>query len=113
MKRADREMSDTDLVRAIGAGDQVAFAALYDRYHVPAYQLAYLLRGERETSEEAVLAVFLHLWRRASSYDAATGSVRSWLLTDVRRTAINGKRAPRTLLRHESRSTGVGIEQRR
>ncbi len=113
MNRADREMSDTDLVLAIGAGDQVAFAALYDRYHVPAYQLAYLLLGERETSEEAVLAVFLHLWRRASSYDPATGSVRSWLLTDIRRTATNWERVPRTLPRHESRSSGVGIAQRR
>ncbi len=113
MNGADGETSDTDLVMAIVAGDQVAFAALYDRYHVPAYRLAYLLLGERETSEEAVLAVFLHLWRRASSYDPATGSVRSWLLTDIRRTATNWKRVPRTLLRHESCSSGVGIEQHR
>ena len=113
MKRTDGERIDTDLVRAIVAGDQVAFAALYDRYHVPTYQLAYLLLGERETSEEVVLTVFLHLWRRASSYDPATGSVRSWLLTNIRRTAINWKRAPRTLLRHESRPSSVGLEQHR
>ncbi len=113
MSGVDTEISDTDLSTAIGARDQAALAALYDRYHVPAYQLAYLLLGEREAAEEAVLAVFLHLWRRADSYDPGSDGVRAWLLTGIRQTATARKRASRAILRHESCSSGVGIEQHR
>ncbi len=78
MSGVDTEISDTDLLTAIDARD---------RYNVPAYQLAYLLLGEREMAEEAVLAVFLHLWRRSGSYNPTTGGVRAWLLTGIRQTA--------------------------
>jgi len=88
----DAEISDTDLLTAIDARDRTALAALYDRYNVPAYRLAYLLLGERETAEEAVLAVFLHLWRRPGSCNPATGGVRAWLLTGIRQTATAQKR---------------------
>lgn len=113
MSGADAEISNTDLLTAIDASDQAALAALYDRYNVPAYQLAYLLLGEREAAEEAVLAVFLHLWRRPDSYDPGTGGVRAWLLTSIRHTATARKRASRALLRHESCSPGLEIEHRR
>ncbi len=112
MSGVDAEISDTDLSTAVGARDQAALAALYDRYHVPAYQLAYLLLGEREAAEEAVLAVFLHLWRRPDSYNPGIGGVRAWLLTDIRRTVTNWKCVPPTLLRHESCSPNLEIERR-
>jgi len=108
----DAEISDTDLSTAIGARDQAALAALYDRYHVPAYQLAYLLLGEREAAEEAVLAAFLHLWRRPESYDPGIGGVRAWLLTGIRHTATARKRASRSLRRHESCAPDLEIERR-
>ena len=112
MSGVNGEISDTDISTAIGARDQAALAALYHRYHVPAYQLAYLLLGERETAEEAVLAAFLHLWRRPDSYDPGSGDVRAWLLTGIRRTATNWKRMPPMLLRHESCSPDLEIERR-
>jgi len=77
------------LLTAIVARDQVAFAALYDRYSTPAFRLAYQLLGERGAAEDVVQEVFLAIWRRASGFDAERGNVQAWLLTSVRHAAIS------------------------
>lgn len=83
---------DTALLAAIATHDQVAFAALYDRYSTPAYTLAYHLLGERGVAEDVVQEVFLAIWHRADSCDRARGNVRAWLLTGIRHAAISRTR---------------------
>lgn len=80
------------LLTAIAAHDQVAFAALYDHYSIPAYTLAYYILGERGAAEDVVQEVFLAIWHRASSFDQTRGNVRAWLLTSVRHAAISRMR---------------------
>ncbi len=77
------------LLTAIVARDQVAFAALYDRYSIPAFRLAYQLLGERGAAEDVVQEVFLAIWRRAAGFDAGRGNVQAWLLTSVRHAAVS------------------------
>jgi RNA polymerase sigma-70 factor, ECF subfamily len=45
--------------------------------------------GDPARAEDAVQDAFLNVWNRASSFDAARGSLRAWLLTTVRNRCID------------------------
>jgi len=77
------------LVRSIAAGDQLALHALYDRAHRIVFTLMLRLTANRETAEELTVDVFHDVWRRASSYDAAQGTVLAWIMNQARSRAID------------------------
>jgi RNA polymerase sigma-70 factor (ECF subfamily) len=77
------------LVRSIGAGDQAALHALYERAHRIVFTLVMRLTANRETAEEVTLDVFHDVWRRASSYDPANGTVLGWIMNQARSRAID------------------------
>ena len=47
------------------------------------------ITGNRETAEEVTLDVFHDVWRRASAYDPAGGSVIGWIMNQARSRAID------------------------
>ena len=77
------------LVRSIAAGDQLALHALYDRAHRIVFTLMLRLTANRETAEELTVDVFHDVWRHASSYDAAQGTVLAWIMNQARSRAID------------------------
>jgi RNA polymerase sigma-70 factor, ECF subfamily len=77
------------LVQCIGAGDQHALHALYERMHRMVFTLSARITNNRETAEELTLDVFHDVWRRASTYDAAGGSVVGWIMNQARSRAID------------------------
>ncbi len=85
----DLDIGDDVLITAVARGDHPALLALYDRHGRVAYGLAYRILGDAGAAEEAVQDGFLRVWRRASTFDAARGGVRSWLLTIVHHCAID------------------------
>jgi RNA polymerase sigma-70 factor, ECF subfamily len=78
-----------ELVHAIGAGDQRALQSLYERANRPVFTLIMRIVHSRETAEELTLDVFHDIWRRASTYDAAGGSVLGWIMNQARCRAID------------------------
>ncbi len=83
------EASDAELVAAMAAGDQAALGRLYDRFSPALTALGLrLLRNERDT-EDLLHDVFLEAWRQSADYDAARGSVRSWLVMRMRSRALD------------------------
>jgi RNA polymerase sigma-70 factor, ECF subfamily len=77
------------LVQSIAAGDQLALHALYERAHRPVFTLIMRLTANRETAEELTIDVFHDVWRRASRYDAASGTVLGWIMNQARSRAID------------------------
>jgi len=77
------------LVKSIAAGDQRALHALYERTHRIVFTLSVRITNNRETAEELTLDVFHDVWRRASTYDAAGGSVLGWIMNQARSRAID------------------------
>ncbi|MGE0260744.1 MAG: sigma-70 family RNA polymerase sigma factor [Alphaproteobacteria bacterium] len=77
------------LVQSIAAGDQVALHALYDRAHRIVFTLIMRITANRETAEELTIDVFHDVWRRASGYDAANGTVLGWIMNQARSRAID------------------------
>lgn len=85
-------MSEQDwvgLVRSVASGDQRALQALFERTHRLVFTLAVRITSNRETAEEVTLDVFHDVWRRASTYDAANGSVVGWIMNQARSRAID------------------------
>lgn len=77
------------LVQLTAAGDQLALHALYERSHRLVFTLIMRITANRETAEELTIDVFHDVWRRASRYDAANGTVLGWIMNQARSRAID------------------------
>jgi RNA polymerase sigma-70 factor (ECF subfamily) len=77
------------LVQSIAAGDQLALHALYEMAHRPVFTLTMRITANRETAEELTIDVFHDVWRGASRYDAANGTVLGWIMNQARSRAID------------------------
>ena len=87
-EKAER-LADEELMPLVGRRDPEAFEVLYDRHGGVAYSLAYRIVGNRAAAEEVTQEAFISVWRSGARFDAARGSVRSWLLSVVRNRAID------------------------
>jgi RNA polymerase sigma-70 factor (ECF subfamily) len=87
-EKAER-LADEELMPLVGRKDPEAFEVLYDRHGGVAYSLAYRIVGDRAAAEEVTQEAFISVWRSGARFDAARGSVRSWLLSVVRNRAID------------------------
>ena len=77
------------LVQLIAAGDQLALHALYERTHRIVFTLMVRITANRQTAEELTIDVFHDVWRHASRYDAANGTVLGWIMNQARCRAID------------------------
>jgi RNA polymerase sigma-70 factor, ECF subfamily len=77
------------LVHLVAAGDQLALHALYERAHRLVFTLIVRITANRETAEELTIDVFHDVWRHASRYDAANGTVLAWIMNQARSRAID------------------------
>jgi RNA polymerase sigma-70 factor (ECF subfamily) len=77
------------LVRAVAGGDQQALHSLYEQTHRIVFTLIVRITANQETAEEVTLDVFYDVWRKASTYDPANGSVVGWIMNQARSRAID------------------------
>lgn len=76
------------LISQVAAGDLAAFDALYDRYARDVYAFAAHALG-RGPAEEVAQDVFVRIWQRAAQFDAARGSVASWIMAIARHRIVD------------------------
>lgn len=77
------------LVQSIARGDQLALQGLFQRTYRIVFTLIMRITNNRETAEELTVDVFHDVWRRASAYDPAGGSVVGWIMNQARSRAID------------------------
>jgi RNA polymerase sigma-70 factor (ECF subfamily) len=99
---------DEDLVLRLGAGDEQAFRELFGRYAAVAHALAFRLVRQAQVAEEIVQEAFLAVWRNPDRYDAARGSVRSWLMGTVHHRAVDAVRREQAQRRRAEQASGLG-----
>jgi RNA polymerase sigma-70 factor (ECF subfamily) len=80
---------DATLVDAMRRGDERAVGALYDRHSPMVMGLALSIVRDRTDAETVVLDTFTQAWRSADRFDAARGSVASWLLVLCRSRSLD------------------------
>jgi RNA polymerase sigma-70 factor (ECF subfamily) len=89
---SDKADVDGALVARIARGDPAALGELYDRHGRTVFGALYRMLGAPEPAEEVAQDAFHSVWRRADTYRADRGSVRTWLLAIARNAAIDWRR---------------------
>lgn len=87
-----------------------AFEVVYERHGSAAFSLAYRICGTRSAAEDVTQESFLSIWRSAARYDAARGSVRTWVLGIVHHRAIDWLR--RSVVHDRRRAGDEGLAER-
>lgn len=85
-------MNDSSLVAAIAQGRQAAFAEAFHRYAGALHGLTYKLCGT-DAAAEVTREVFSGLWSAPERFDGQRGSLRSLLLAQAHRRAVDLLRA--------------------
>ena len=80
---------DAALIALIAQARTDALNQLYDRYNRLVFSVALAVIGDRAVAEEAMLDVFVQVWRRAGTYRPDQANVRTWLIAITRHHAID------------------------
>ncbi|BAJ73344.1 DNA-directed RNA polymerase specialized sigma subunit, sigma24 homolog [Microbacterium testaceum StLB037] len=86
---------DAGLWARVLGGDELALAALFDRYDGRLFRHASRLLTHREDAKDAVTVAFFELWRKRASVRLVEGSPLPWLLNTVAHCARNLERSGR------------------
>lgn len=68
-----------DLISRSQAGDEGAFAALFQQYKNLVYKTAYLMLGSAEEAEDVLQEVFVQVHKSLSTFQASKGAFTTWL----------------------------------
>jgi RNA polymerase sigma-70 factor, ECF subfamily len=82
-------LAGLELLRAFSLGDGAAAEELYRAYAPRIYGLGMVMLGAPEQAEDLVQDTFVRMWRDADRYDAARGSLDTWVLLMARSMAID------------------------
>ena len=93
MQAEPSKTSDSDLLRAVGRGDEAALAACYDRYRLILFGLILRILNDRAEAEDVLQETFLQVWRRANDFDESRGRAFTWLVTIARSRALDRLRS--------------------
>ncbi len=80
---------DAALLQRVAAGDEAAFAELYDRFSPGLYSLVLRVLHDEAEAEDVVQEAFAHVWRRSATYDPARSSAFTWAVMIFRNKAID------------------------
>ncbi|MCG7418063.1 MULTISPECIES: RNA polymerase sigma factor [Microbacterium] len=89
------EDDDAELWVRVRQGDELALAALFDRYEGRLFRHASRLLSHREDAKDAVTVAFFELWRKRASVRLVEGSPLPWLVNTVAHCARNLERSGR------------------
>lgn len=77
------------LLIASAMGDRGAFAELYRRAGPKLFAITRHLMGRRELAEDVLQEAFVRIWQKAYLFDPGRGTAMAWLVTVVRRCALD------------------------
>lgn len=89
----DRELAQ--ILRRIRAGEEEGMRQLYDATRRRVYGLALFILGDASHAEEVTLDTYMHVWRKAETFDKERGDPMTWLLLLTRSRAIDRLRRVR------------------
>ncbi|HEU4932786.1 MAG TPA: RNA polymerase sigma factor [Pyrinomonadaceae bacterium] len=91
------DLSDTELLRSMLAGDDEALTLLYRRRQAGVYRFALQMSGSKSIAEDVTQEVFLFLMRDGHVFDPARGSVSAFLFGVARNFVLRRLRVEQLL----------------
>ena len=96
---------EAELLARIAAGEEAAFAKLYDRFSPGLFSLVMKMVRDEKEAQDILQEGFSHVWRRASTYDATRSSAFTWAVMIFRNKAIDHLRVRQRQQRTTDRVT--------
>lgn len=97
------EVSDAQLVTSVARYSEMALAEVYRRHGGAVYGLAKRVLNNAAEAEDVTQEVFLRLWNQPDRFDAARGSLRSFLLAQAHGRAVDAVRSSSSRRLREAR----------
>ena len=94
-----RQIPEDDLgqvLRSVAKGDRAAFRRLYEQAGPTLFGTCSRILRDRNAAEDAFQEAMLRVWQRSYLYDPARGGAMNWMVTVVRRVALDRLPACRT-----------------
>lgn len=92
MTRIHSDLSDTELIYLLRAGEQKALGILYDRYGGLVYTIALKILNRADEAEDLTQDVFLTFWKQ-KKFDSSRATLSTYLSILVRSRALNKLRS--------------------
>lgn len=81
--------AEQQFVQHLQAGEEAAYADLYDRYGRNLYAVLLDIVHAESDAEHLLQDAFVKIWQNIHRYDGSKGRLYTWLLTLVRRLALD------------------------
>lgn len=81
------------LLARFRAGEESAFATVFDGWSGAVFRLAAAILGEDSEAEDVVEDTFWQAWQSRESFDPGRGTLTAWLMTIARSRALDRLRA--------------------
>ena len=91
---------DAQRILDIGAGDERALEAIYDRYAQRIYSLAVSILNDPALAEDAVQEVFSNIWLKAASYRPEMSAPGTWIMSVAHHKVVDYFRSRRRAADH-------------
>ncbi len=89
----DADVTTEHLLVEAAAGDQQAFAHLFDRVAPQVLGITLRVLRDRSLAEEVSQEVMVEVWRKAARFDPDRGSASGWITTLAHRRAVDRVRS--------------------
>ncbi|MBD8880861.1 sigma-70 family RNA polymerase sigma factor [Rhodanobacter sp. 7MK24] len=99
------------LLQQAGRSDQQAFGELYRRTSSKLFGVCLRMLRDHGAAEEVLQEIYITVWHRAASFDAAKASAITWLTTLSRNKAIDRLRQHREELPDDPRSLEDAVDE--
>lgn len=98
-------MDESEIIRAVQAGDTRSYSLLVERYHRPLLSFIYKMAKDRQLTEDIGQEVFLRAYKKIGRFDYSRGvPFSAWLFAMARNKAISA-------LRKKGRERPLPIDQ--
>ena len=81
--------TEVELVSSLKSRDTSAFNYLYDHYAAALYGVIFPIINDTELANDTLQEVFLSVWKKIDTYDAAKGKLFTWMLNIARNASID------------------------
>ena len=93
LERQATAESQAQVLSRIAERDLSALEEFYDQTATPLFSVAFRILGEASEAEEVIQDVFVQIWEKAPTFDAALGSPFHWALSITRHRSIDRLRS--------------------
>lgn len=80
---------DAELLSRVAAGDEEAFARLYDRFSPGLYSMVLKMTGDEAEAQDVLQESFSHIWRKAMTFDPRRSAAFTWAVMVTRNKCID------------------------